>query len=152
MRLLLTLSIIFATVLSATAQNQNPNYDADLAKKLGADDYGMKSFVFVILKTGSNESTDQSFRDSCFSGHLSNIRRLVEAKKLIVAGPMGKNNDNVRGIFIFDVPTIAEATDLLKTDPAVNEDFLKPLLFEWYGSAALAEYLPASDKIWKINP
>lgn len=29
-----------------------PKYDADLAKKLGADPYGMKNYVFVILKTG----------------------------------------------------------------------------------------------------
>jgi len=25
-------------------------------------------------------------------------------------------------------------------------------LFSWYGSAALPEYLPFSDKIWKAKP
>ena len=25
-------------------------------------------------------------------------------------------------------------------------------IFTWYGSAALPEYLPAADKIWKLKP
>ena len=32
----------------------NPKYDKILADKLGGDDYGMKSYFLVILKTGSN--------------------------------------------------------------------------------------------------
>lgn len=32
--------------------HQNPVYDAALAEKLGADAYGMKSYVLVMLKTG----------------------------------------------------------------------------------------------------
>ncbi len=51
----------------------------------------MKNFVFVILKTGTNESTNKTFKDSCFTGHMNNINRLVKEKKLIVAGPMAKN-------------------------------------------------------------
>ncbi|MEO7047659.1 MAG: hypothetical protein ABI091_20340, partial [Ferruginibacter sp.] len=37
----------------------NPNYDKELADKLGGDDYGMKSYFFVILKTGANTTTDK---------------------------------------------------------------------------------------------
>ena len=40
--------------ISVIAQTTNPNYDEALAKKLGADDYGMKKYVLVILKTGEN--------------------------------------------------------------------------------------------------
>lgn len=134
------------------SQNNNPHYDADLAKKLGADAYGMKTYVFVILKTGSNKSTDKKVRDSCFTGHMKNINRLVEKKKLIVAGPMSKNENDYRGLFILDVPSIDEASIMLKTDPAIKAQYLEPELYNWYGSAALSEYLPASDKIWKINP
>ena len=56
--------MLFCFVHSITAHNTNPNYDAELAKKLGAGDYGMKRFVLVMLKTGSNESTDKILRDS----------------------------------------------------------------------------------------
>ena len=142
---------ILLTSVSVMGQKTNPNYDAELATRLGADDYGMKKFVFVILKTGSNESTDKVLKDSCFSGHMNNINRLVEEKQLIVAGPMVKNEKSYRGIFILDVPTIEEAEGLLQTDPAIKAKFLEPELFIWYGSAALSEYLEASDKVWKIG-
>ena len=131
------------------SQKTNPNYDANLAKRLGADDYGMKKFILVILTTGLNESRNKAFKDSCFSGHMSNMETMVENKKLVVAGPVGKNENQYRGLFILNVKSKEEASILLKTDPAINEKFLKPEFYEWYGSAALSEYLDASDKVWK---
>lgn len=130
----------------------NPNYDKALAQKLGADDYGMKSYIFVILKTGTNKTTNKAFINKSFQGHLDNINRLVEEEKLIVAGPFGKNSNDYRGIFILDVTTVEDAEKLLQTDPAIKADLLDVELYSWYGSAALPEYLKASDKIWKVNP
>lgn len=131
----------------------NPNYDVELAEKLGADDYGMKSYILVILKTGTNETTDKTFISESFRGHMDNINRLVEQKKLIVAGPLGKNTNNYRGIFILNnVTDLEEANKLLQTDPAIKSGLLDAELYNWYGSAALPEYLPFSDKIWKVNP
>jgi uncharacterized protein YciI len=75
----------------------------------------------------------------------------VDEKKLIVAGPMVKNEKSYRGIFILDVATTEEAKLLLETDPAIKAKFLEPEFYEWYGSAALPEYLEASDKVWKIG-
>ena len=148
----LILAFLFMfTFIVIQAQKTNPNYDAELAATLGADDYGMKTYVFVVLKSGKNESKDQEAIDSSFAGHMKNIKRLVEEKKLIVAGPMFKNDRDYRGIFILDVSTLEEADDLLKTDPAIKAEFLEPELFLWYGSAALPEYLEASDKIWKTG-
>jgi len=136
----------------AYAQNENPNYDSQLAEKYGADDYGMKKFIFVILKTGSNTSTDTAFTNKCFAGHMANINKLVKDQKLLVAGPMKKNENKVRGIFILDTPTIETAKELLLGDLAVTEKIFEPEYYEWYGSAALAAYLEASDKIWKVSP
>jgi len=144
------LALFFFTI--AEAQTANPNYDSTLAKQLNADDYGMKSYVFVILKTGSNTTTDKAVIDSCFSGHMKNIGRLVEMGKLIVAGPFMKNADAFRGLFILDVESLEEANKLLLTDPAVHAKLLEPVLYKWYGSAALPEYLEAADKIWKEKP
>ena len=130
----------------------NPNYDASLAQKLGADDYGMKGYVLVMLKTGENQTTDKAFISNSFRGHLENINRLVEQGKLIVAGPLGKNDNNYRGIFILNVTTLEEAEKLMQTDPAIKSGLLAIELYNWYGSAALPEYLEASDKIWKVSP
>ena len=69
-----------------------------------------------------------------------------------MAGPFGKNDSGFRGLFIINVPTIAEANKLLETDPAIKANLLKAELYPWYGSAALPEYLEAHDKIWKAKP
>ena len=144
--------LLLLTTPIVMSQNTNPNYNAELAEKYGADDYGMKSFVLVILKSGSNTDTNAYKKSTAFKGHMANINKLVEDKKLIVAGPLGKNDNNYRGIFILDVTTLEEAEILLQTDPAIKSKYLEPELYNWYGSAALAAYLEDSDKIWKINP
>lgn len=132
---------------------QNPKFDKVLADKLGGDDYGMKSYFLVLLKTGTNTTTDKELIAKSFRGHMDNINRLVEESKLIVAGPLGKNEQNYRGIFILNnLKTMDEAKEILQTDPAIKNGLLDYELFTWYGSAALPEYLPFSDKIWKINP
>jgi uncharacterized protein YciI len=152
MKTTFVLLLLLVSGITLHAQNTNPNYDEALAKKLGADDYGMKKYVLVILKTGENTTATSEETSTAFRGHMENINRLVEENKLIVAGPLGKNDKTYRGIFILDVPTVEEAGELVQTDPAVKVKLLDVELFPWYGSAALAEYLPASDKIWKVQP
>jgi len=149
---LLLLSFLSSISLSLKAETTNPNYDAALASKLGADDYGMKSYVFVILKSGDNTSADKAAKSAAFNGHMKNMERLVAENKLVVAGPFGKNSADFRGLFILNVTTEEQAQTLLKTDPAIKAQYLKAELYPWYGSAALSEYLDASDKVWKVSP
>lgn len=132
--------------------SQKPVYDKNLADSLGADDYGMKSYTLVMLKTGSGNIEDKARVDSLFRGHLDNIGRLAEAGELIVAGPLGKNSNNYRGIYIFDEPDKAKVAELLQTDPAIKEDLLAYDIYSWYGSAALPVYLETHSKIEKIRP
>jgi len=152
MKILPLLFLFFVLTANAFAQNENPNYNPALAEELGADDYGMKSYVLVILKTGSNQSEDSELIQSSFAGHMQNINRLVDSGELIVAGPLFSNPQNYRGIFILNVDSIEKAEELLQTDPAINKNFLDAELFQWYGSAALGEYLEAADQIWKQKP
>ena len=133
-------------------ENENPAYDAGLASRLGADDYGMKMYVLVILKTGDNDSVTAGESQELFRGHLDNIGRLVKEGKMIIAGPLGKNELSYRGIFIMDMSDIDEVRDIMQSDPAISAGLLNVELMPWYGSAALPEYLPASDKIWKKKP
>ena len=124
-----------------------------MAEKLGGDDYGMKSYFFVILKTRTNKTPDKNLISESFRAHLENINKLVKDGKLIVAGPLGKNENEYRGIFIFqNLNTMDEVNSLLQTDLAIKNQLLDYDIYSWYGSAALPEYLPYSDKIWKLNP
>lgn len=115
-------------------------YDSVLAKKLGADDYGMKAYVMALLKRGPVKVTDSAERAHIQMGHLKNIERLATEGKLIVAGPFLDQQD-IRGIFIFNVETLEEAKALTETDPAIKAGTLEMELHPWYGSAALIESL-----------
>jgi len=134
------------------SSNENPNFDEILAKRLGGDDHGMKSYILVILKTGTNSTSDKTVISESFRGHLENIKKLVGEGKMLVAGPLGKNELTYRGIFILNVESKEEAHLVLKSDAAIRIGLLDYDLYDWYGSAALSEYLKYSDRIWKIKP
>ena len=113
-------------------------YDEVLAKKLGADERGMRMFVLCILKTGPKDAEIKGKeREDLFTGHFGNINRLAEEGKLAVAGPFGKNDKTYRGLYIFNVSTVEEAEKLVVLDPAVKAGIFVPELTLWYGSAAM---------------
>jgi uncharacterized protein YciI len=148
---LLVYLITVTLAIQAQAKKAKAPYDEALAKKLGADNYGMKMYVLVMLKSGTNTTETKAKTDSLFAGHMANMGKMVEAQKLIIAGPMGKNDKNYRGIFVLNTKSIEEAKQLLESDPAIKAKLLEPELYNWYGSAALAEYLPFHDKIQKSS-
>jgi uncharacterized protein YciI len=145
------LSLAMASLSLIQAQTPNPKYNKALADSLGASEYGMKKYVLVILRTGTNKTTDKRFIDSCFKGHFSNMGVMNKAGKLVIAGPFGNNDKNYRGIFILNVPTLEEAKELVNGDSAIKEKLLEPEFIIWNGSAALPMYLPYHDKISKTN-
>ena len=63
-------------------------------------------------------------------GHMANINRLAEMKKLIAAGPFG-DDGRLRGIFVFRVGSLEEAKALTATDPAVQAGRLAMELHTW---------------------
>lgn len=151
MKFYFTCFLILALLPFSKAQTQNPEFNQELADSLQADQYGMKMYVLVILKTGETNIDDKEKVNELFRGHMENINRLVEENKLIVAGPMGKNENQYRGIFILDVKEIEEAKELVNSDPAVNSGMLAADFYNWYGSAALPVYLETAKKIAKEN-
>jgi uncharacterized protein YciI len=75
---------------------------------------------FVFLTRGSKWTPERTPATAEIQkAHLANINRLVEMKKLVVAGPFGGNGP-LRGIFVFKVASLEEAKELADTDPAVQ--------------------------------
>ena len=154
MKILVTLALTVALAAGpAGAESPSPPaapvYDAALAQKLGADDYGMRSYVLVILRTGPTPMPKGPERDAMFKGHFANMERLAAEGRLVIAGPFGQPAGDWRGLFIFDVKTIDEAKALTETDPVIKSGEMLAEYHPWYGSAALKLVNEAHSKVQK---
>lgn len=141
--------LLFNTVVFS--QETEIKYDENLAKSLHADEYGMKKYVFCLLKSGSNTTLSKEESKKLFEGHMANIGKLAKEGKLVVAGPFMKNDRNYRGIYVFNVETVEEAKKLVETDPAIKANLLEAELTPWYCTAALQEIPKMHEKIAKTK-
>jgi uncharacterized protein YciI len=140
----LTLVAAFATILvmaSGVAARDEAGstslaFDEVLAQSVGADDYGMKHYVLVILKTGPTPMPAGPERDEMFRGHFANMKRLAAEDKLVLAGPLD-GVDGWRGLFILAVTELADAEQLVATDPVVIHGEMVAEYHKYYGTAAL---------------
>ncbi|PXY45786.1 YciI family protein [Flavobacterium hydrophilum] len=139
--------VFFLFALISFSQETEVKFDEKLAKSLNADEYGMKKYVFCLLKSGTNKTASKEESKKLFEGHMANINKLAKEGKLVVAGPFMKNDRNYRGIYVFNVETIEEAKALVETDPAIKANLLEAELTPWYATAALQETLKIHDKI-----
>ncbi|MCA1762334.1 MAG: YciI family protein [Cryomorphaceae bacterium] len=151
MRLILLL-LSFSLIHSAVAQDTPANFDEELASKLGVDDYGMKNYIFVLLKTGDTEIADKDSLNALFRGHFENMEAMAESGKLALSGPFGKNDRVYRGLFILNAESNEEAMQLLNNDQAIAAGVFDVELTPWYGSAALPVFQKTHDKIARKKP
>jgi len=121
---------------AASAVSPASTFDPDLAAAVGADEFGMRGYVLVVLKTGPKPMPKGEARDAMFKGHFANMNRLAEEKKLALAGPFD-GVDGWRGLFILAVTDIAEAEKLVATDPVIASGEMVAEYHKYYGSAAL---------------
>jgi uncharacterized protein YciI len=147
-----TLAALLISTFPAQAQGSGETtkarYDPELARSVGADENGMRSYVLVILKTGPNRVPAGSERDEMFKGHFANMNRLSAEGKLALAGPFD-DADGWRGLFIFAVSDIDEAKMIAATDPVIIKGEMVAEYHKYYGSAALMLVREAHEKIAK---
>jgi len=137
-----------AQTAAPTAAPAPPAYDEALARALGADDYGMRPYVLVILKTGPRPVPAGPARDEMFRGHFANMKRLAGEGKLALAGPLD-GVEGRRGIFVMAVADIAEARTLTETDPVIVHGEMVAEYHKYYGSAALMQVREIHERIAK---
>jgi hypothetical protein len=131
------LALVLATFAVAVpaqkaADAAAPDYDARLARQLGADEHGMRHYVLVLLRSGRHPVPDGAERN------MANIRRLASAGKLVLAGPLD-GKEGLRGMFVFAVSDINEAKKLVGTDPVIARGEMVAEYHAYYGSAALMQ-------------
>lgn len=138
--------VIFIFLGCESQTGDSTSYDPALAKKVGADEYGMKQYIMAFLLEGPNRDQDSTTAAALQRAHLDNINRLAEQGTLVLAGPF-MDNTNIRGIYIFNVKTVEDAKALTESDPAIQAGRLSMELHPWYGSAALMEINNLHKKI-----
>jgi uncharacterized protein YciI len=109
---LLRTAVAFGLLLASTACRSAPEAEP---------------FQFAFLVRGdSTAQRTADERNATQAAHMSNIQRLAEEKKLLVAGPFGEGNPHpeARGIFLFDTAEEATALEWTNTDPAVQQRVL----------------------------
>ena len=157
----LYIALVFAVVFVPAAvaqkpaegtQTAAPRYDAELAKRLGADDIGMRKYVLAILRTGPAKITDEAERKKLFAGHFGMINGLAAEGKLSVAGPLNDPAKVYRGIYVFNVDTVDEARKLTETDPSIKAGIFQVEFIEWYSSAGLMEVNSIHNRIQRPKP
>jgi uncharacterized protein YciI len=149
-RLIAALAVCANAFAQPAQPAADPAFDPELAKSAGADDYGMRPYVLVILKNGPRPLPAGKERDEVFKGHFANMKRLAEERKLAVAGPL----DGVearRGIFVLAVRDVEEARRLTETDPVIASGEMTADYHRFYSSAALMLVNENHKKVAKKN-
>lgn len=152
--LMFLLAMMPASVLAAdegASDDAGPGFDAELAAELGADAYGMRRYVLVMLRAGDNTDQDAETAMELQRGHMANIRHLADEGVLVLAGPFIEGGD-LRGVFVFAVDTVEEARELTASDPAIEAGRLKAEFHPWYASAALMQLGEVHARIARAQP
>jgi uncharacterized protein len=115
----ITCALLLSCALGTQAQNTAPK---------------LKKYYFVLLVRGDSAArydADTSMLRRMQASHMTNMGRMHEMGKLVIAGPFG-NAGRMRGIFIMNCASEAEVRELLKADGAVAAGRLKAEVYEWY--------------------
>lgn len=117
-------------------------YDEKEAQEM-AESMGMTVYHVFLLKKGptwSAESTPEI--DALQEAHLANLRRLAELGKVVLNGPLLDSfatSGEIRGIGVLKTETLAEAQELVATDPMVK---VGRLIFELHAWMVEKDILP----------
>lgn len=108
----------------------HPWWSEDIFRK-PAKPLKLVPMYFAFLTRGEKWTPDKTpATEEIQKGHMANINRLANMKKLIAAGPFG-DDGRLRGIFVFRVASLDEAKALTETDPAVQAGRLAMELHTW---------------------
>jgi uncharacterized protein YciI len=112
---------------SSATQHEKYNINKDSTVSAGE----MKRYWLVLLQKGPNRNQDSISAEKIQAAHMANINRLAKEGKLIMAGPIGIEND-LRGIFLMNCADSTEVENFVKTDSAVITGRLIMKYYPWW--------------------
>ena len=91
----------------------------------------MQQYFMAFLKRGDNRNQSKAEADSLQNLHLAHLTKMYDLGYADVSGPFGDDGD-MRGITIYNVPTIEMADSLANSDPMVKAGRLKIEIKPWW--------------------
>lgn len=136
MKILLSVITILAIVVYACNQHKQKKVISESAKYNLESDTAvhtkeMKRFWLVELKKGPNRNQDSASRVKIQAAHIANIERLAKEGRIIMAGPIGVEDD-LQGIFLMNCKDSSEVESFVKTDTAVTTGRLIMKYYPWW--------------------
>ena len=107
----------------------NANYDLQSDTTVYSKE--MKRFWLVELRKGPNRNQDSASRVKIQAAHIANIERLAKEGKIIMAGPIGVEDD-LQGIFLMNCSDSTEVEKFVQTDTAVITGRLIMKYYPWW--------------------
>ena len=91
----------------------------------------MQQYFIAFLKRGPNRSQNKEEADSLQTLHLAHLGRMYEEGYADISGPFGDDGD-IRGITIYNTPTLEMADSLANMDPMVKAGRLEIEIHPWW--------------------
>ena len=93
----------------------------------------MQQYFIAFLKRGPERSQDKAATDSLQALHMAHLGRMYEEGYADISGPFGDDGD-IRGITIYNVPTLQMADSLANLDPSVQAGRLEIEVHPWWAA------------------
>ena len=137
MKFFLLISFVVFIAISCSENKSTPTATItqpgkyDLSKDTSVYSGEMKRYWLVLLKKGPHRDQDSASRVKIQAAHIANINRLAKEGKIIMAGPIGVEND-MQGIFLMNCKDSTEVESFVKTDTAVITGRLIMQYYPWW--------------------
>ncbi|MGH1385000.1 YciI family protein [Kordia sp.] len=91
----------------------------------------MQQYFMAFLKKGKNREQSKRTADSLQRLHLAHLKKMYDLGYADISGPFGDLGD-IRGVTIYNVPTLEMADSLANSDPSVKAGRLEIELHPWW--------------------
>ena len=105
----------------------------DYVEEETGDTVIMQQYFIAFLKTGPNRSQSESEADSLQTLHLAHLGKMYQEGYADISGPIGDDGE-IRGITIYNTPTLEMADSLARMDPMVKAGRLDIEIHPWWAA------------------
>lgn len=93
----------------------------------------MQQYFIAFLKRGQNRDQNEEEANKLQEAHLAHLGKMYELGYADISGPFGDDGD-IRGITIYNVPTLEMADSLANADPMVKAGRLEIEVHPWWAA------------------